>query len=287
MNDDNKNNSDQNDDNDDFDSFEDAFEDDFGLEETETTDTEHETGENDSEETAVERPAKKSGNTLPIIIGITVLCFLGWKLFDTLRGSSSEPPLEEEVVVVAQPQITQVAEPVIKPETAPAPQTTIEAIVQPAPAVNQEVTQVQTQMAAQEKLYQQKIQQLEKDIVTAKQSADTASRVVLDLKQEITSLTGAVQELSDQLDNLQDKQERETLRRQQNKTIKPKPAASSADKSPALSVYAIIPGRAWLRNPNGKTITVTEGDTIAEYGKVLKIDASSGIVITTSGVTLR
>lgn len=57
--------------------------------------------------------------------------------------------------------------------------------------------------------------------------------------------------------------------------------------SPSLSVHAIIPGRAWLKNRDGKTITVTEGDPIDGYGKVLAIDAPANKVITSSGVVLR
>ena len=56
---------------------------------------------------------------------------------------------------------------------------------------------------------------------------------------------------------------------------------------PIYSVHAIIPGRAWLRGRDGKTITVTEGDMLDKYGKILVIDAPSGVVITSSGVTLR
>ena len=54
-----------------------------------------------------------------------------------------------------------------------------------------------------------------------------------------------------------------------------------------MSVHAIIPGRAWLKSKDGSTITVTEGDSLERYGKVLVIDASNGVVITSSGVTLR
>lgn len=68
-----------------------------------------------------------------------------------------------------------------------------------------------------------------------------------------------------------------------------KPAAPSQTMSgtPTMSVHAIIPGRAWLKSKDGSTITVTEGDTLDRYGKVLVIDASNGVVITSSGATLR
>lgn len=46
----------------------------------------------------------------------------------------------------------------------------------------------------------------------------------------------------------------------------------------AYSVQAIIPGRAWLRSENGDTVTVAEGDTIKDVGRVTKIDPYDGVV---------
>jgi hypothetical protein len=44
------------------------------------------------------------------------------------------------------------------------------------------------------------------------------------------------------------------------------------------SVQAIIPGRAWLKSDDGETITVAEGDTLKNYGRIMKIDPYDGIV---------
>jgi outer membrane murein-binding lipoprotein Lpp len=65
------------------------------------------------------------------------------------------------------------------------------------------------------------------------------------------------------------------------------PSQITRESTPNMSVHAIIPGRAWLKSRDGTTITVTEGDSLDRYGKVLVIDASNGVVITSSGVTLR
>ncbi len=64
-------------------------------------------------------------------------------------------------------------------------------------------------------------------------------------------------------------------------------AKTEAFINPSLTVHAIIPGRAWLRDKTGKTLTVTEGDSLEQFGKVLVIDAPNGVVITSSGITLR
>ncbi len=58
-------------------------------------------------------------------------------------------------------------------------------------------------------------------------------------------------------------------------------------QDPEFVLHAVIPGRAWLRSAGGQIITVTEGEVIGSYGKVLVIDASNGIVLTNSGVTFR
>lgn len=57
--------------------------------------------------------------------------------------------------------------------------------------------------------------------------------------------------------------------------------------SPQVTVHAVIPGRAWLKGKEGRIQTITEGDYVEGYGKVIAIDASRGVVITSSGLTLK
>ena len=52
-------------------------------------------------------------------------------------------------------------------------------------------------------------------------------------------------------------------------------------------VQAIIPGRAWLINANGETLTVLVGSKIPGYGTVTKIHAQEGRVFTSSGKILK
>lgn len=62
----------------------------------------------------------------------------------------------------------------------------------------------------------------------------------------------------------------------------PNQAANDAPVS-RYSVQAIIPGRAWLRSDSGEAVTVAEGDTIKELGKVTKIDPYDGVVEINTG----
>jgi intracellular multiplication protein IcmG len=48
-------------------------------------------------------------------------------------------------------------------------------------------------------------------------------------------------------------------------------------------IQAIIPGRAWLKDSNGKIFTVTTGDGIPGYGTVIKIEPKKGLISTDQG----
>lgn len=56
--------------------------------------------------------------------------------------------------------------------------------------------------------------------------------------------------------------------------------------TPKYIVHAVIPGRAWLKNGN-QIFSVTEGQEIEPYGKILTIDARLGTIVTASGQVLR
>lgn len=58
-------------------------------------------------------------------------------------------------------------------------------------------------------------------------------------------------------------------------------------EEPEYVVHAVIPGRAWLKSSKGQIITVTEGESVGDYGKVLVIDAANSVVLTNSGITFR
>jgi len=57
--------------------------------------------------------------------------------------------------------------------------------------------------------------------------------------------------------------------------------------TPDYVVHAVIPGRAWLKPKKGNIITVTEGESVGDYGKVLTIDAANGMVLMSSGISFR
>ena len=65
--------------------------------------------------------------------------------------------------------------------------------------------------------------------------------------------------------------------------VPPKPVIPVPEVKVAFSVQAIIPGRAWLRSDSGEAVTVAEGDTIKDLGRVTKIDPYDGVVEVNTG----
>lgn len=64
----------------------------------------------------------------------------------------------------------------------------------------------------------------------------------------------------------------------------PPPLPSTVEQiKTSLNVQAIIPGRAWLKSENGETLTVAEGDSIKDFGRVTKIDPYDGVVEINTG----
>jgi seryl-tRNA synthetase len=217
--------------------------------------------------------------------------FIGWKIYSWI---SKPKPAPVEIAETAPPKV--VAPPVKKVEPPPGPSIEEQARMAEAAktsALDENISSLQKKIDAQDQLYKQQISQLEKSLGTAAQNSSDMTKNLSTLQHDVATLSAAVQDLSTQLKAIREDQVNALAKLEEmekRKTAKPKSSKitkGEAFTSPNLSVYAIIPGRAWLRTPDGKTMTVTEGDNVGEYGKVLKIDAPNGVVITSSGVALR
>lgn len=136
-----------------------------------------------------------------------------------------------------------------------------------------------------------KMANIEKDLELTANKIVNVDKSLTNLKQDINQLTRIVKSLTEQVNDLQSlKSQRQAARAEQARQAGSRSSRSSEPKnyvSDNMTIHAIIPGRAWLRTQGGKTISITEGDMLGEYGKVLKIDAPTGSVITSSGVTIR
>ncbi len=59
--------------------------------------------------------------------------------------------------------------------------------------------------------------------------------------------------------------------------------AEKAQDAEQLTLRAVVPGRAWLVNADGHTVTVIKGTSLPHYGTITKIDSDEGKVYTSSG----
>lgn len=179
--------------------------------------------------------------------------------------------------VVEKPQIATLNpvpafKPVVQPQPLPAPPP------QPTPAAEQQV--------------EQKLASLEVSQQTITSNLGSVSNQVGSLNQNVTNLAAKVAELNGVIANLNEKLAEQSQQIQQM-TIKVRPVVRPhvyPKKSKHGNYYfiqAIIPGRAWLMNTNGSTLTVREGTIIHGYGMVKLIDAEQGRVVMSSGQIIR
>lgn len=72
-----------------------------------------------------------------------------------------------------------------------------------------------------------------------------------------------------------DREDRVVRKSSSSHTTKPK--ATSGGNSYGYSIQAVLPGRAWVKNPNGTTSTYSTGDVLPNGNKVGKIDPDGGV----------
>lgn len=202
-------------------------------------------------------------------------------------ASPTQPPvpeLTETVPIPVQPLPEQPSS--VQPSDTPSPEeTTLPAGASTEINHDSILKQIKKQLTEQEKQFEKQVQYLEEKINSMERHIQMNNKNMIEIQHDFNTLNAGLNAFNEQLQSL-----RETQRKKQKaiqKSSTPHTAVMPKPTNPQYTVYAIIPGRAWLRSHDGKTITVSEGDTIKEYGKVLKIDAGEGIVVTSSGIMLR
>lgn len=102
------------------------------------------------------------------------------------------------------------------------------------------------------------------------------------LQDQVQTLTARVSSMEAQLSQLV---QALTQQRQNTSMVNTAPVVQhqATEAKVGYNVQAIIPGRAWLKSENGETVTVAEGDTIRDVGRVTKIDPYDGVVDINTG----
>ena len=154
--------------------------------------------------------------------------------------------------------------------------------VQADPEINRTLESITQEMT----MNVNQIKQMESSIQEVSQTLSRLNQTIAAMDNRVLGLTETVEGLSQDLVNVKKVITDEDLdlasgaARQSND----QPLIYSA---PEYIVHAIIPGRAWLKSTSGQIITVTEGDTMGDYGKVAVIDAANSLVRTSSGISFR
>lgn len=167
---------------------------------------------------------------------------------EAARVPQTQVPQETVEAKPAQEPAAKVTEPVATP------------VVQEQPTISLAPVQVTTSDSAQVTQLQAQFQGVSKEVV--------------ELKQTLSSLIGALEVLARQVQDLREAQQA-------------RPATFMPFKPEVIYfLKAVVPGRAWLESTEGDLITIKEGDVIPEYGTVNKIEHNEGWVETSSGLVI-
>ena len=184
-----------------------------------------------------------------IVIGVLVVVAI---VFSIMRVMHRPQP------VVQTPPPAVVQQPVVDPQIAAAIDSLKEDSLNNASTVNQLQGQVQQLTSA---LSQSRAQQQQ-------------------LSQSVMMLAQQVQQLNTQVKTMA-----------QPKPVKIAAPASVVKKAevPVITyqLRAVVPGRAWIVASDGQSQSVAVGDHVQQYGVVQSIDADAGVIITTSGKTIK
>ncbi len=110
-----------------------------------------------------------------------------------------------------------------------------------------------------------------------------------ELEMQSNLVRGKMDEMAKRVNRIESSLNQITQLLQQNAPSANKSQATNMESTPMMpvrsavprvtySVQAIIPGRAWLKADTGDTVTVAEGDTLRDYGRIAKIDPYDGVV---------
>lgn len=168
----------------------------------------------------------------------------------------------------------------------------------PPPILNpKEAEQIANLTQALDKLYHQmdynlsQIRHLDNYTRDLSQTLTKLNETIKTMDQRLANLTNTTSSLSKDVGNVRSQVGQvqqilgdDILEVPEGPRRKPKCAVQ---EEPEYVVHAVIPGRAWLKSMKGQIITVTEGETVGNYGKILVIDAANGVVLTSTGFTFR
>jgi intracellular multiplication protein IcmG len=135
-------------------------------------------------------------------------------------------------------------------------------------------------------------------LTSLRQDAVNSNGVVRQLQGQVQDLTNTLnqsrasqQQLNQSLMVLMGQVQQLTAEVKVLSQPKPVKAAPPPKEKPVpvitFQIRAVVPGRAWIVGSDGQSQSVAVGDTVPQYGNVVSIDADAGVVITSSGKTIK
>lgn len=148
-----------------------------------------------------------------------------------------------------------------------------------APAIKPVPTVVQPAIQTNQNEFTSKLAILENSTVENRDRLAEGLRTVSRLETNVNSLQSQLNLMNERLQDLTNQ-----LKKQNEPKKKiVKAVVKEFVKRPAYYVQALVPERAWLKQGDGTTITVSRGDELPGYGQISDINVSQGTVTTSKG----
>jgi len=144
--------------------------------------------------------------------------------------------------------------------------------------VSQKTTQASAQTLQQEHMNGQ-VRNLASQVLKNRKTLSQMQNNMKQLQSSIQDTNNVIAQLSNSITSLEHKVT----------TLQATPKAKTgATKLQTYYIKAVVPGRAWLTNPdNDQVVSVHVGDKLATYGVIRDIDSNSGLIMTSSGRPIR
>jgi intracellular multiplication protein IcmG len=194
--------------------------------------------------------------------------FIIYNFFTWYSKAKSESSAKQEQEAAAKSQQS-VAVPQLEP-TSVSP--TLEAKTPRIVDVTPQPTAANEEVAQKLDLLAQKTLSHEEKLTDLSSSLERTQTAVVGLSKQIDNVSTDVQSLSSQF---------------KKHTVVKKKIIKSKVAQVTYNIKAIVPGRVWLESSDGQTVSLREGDKLANYGTVETISPRQGLVVTSSGMVIQ
>lgn len=241
--------------------------------------------ENTLEDSSAPKATKSGGiisfikeNWLYSSIGIIVVAVAGYIIMGQLFPSTTTPKPTQQSSGAAfstpTPEQTAQINATSNGTNAPAPTQGTPALPAPQPTVTMTQAQMSELMNSFSSDVQKSMNSIQEEIQSS--GSEATNKKLSNLEVQLSSLNHTVKKLNNTIASTSS---RLKTTQAQLGTVLGQESANQAQ----LTLRATVPGRAWLVNASGETISVTVGSSLGNIGLVTAIDSKNSTVTTSSG----